>query len=713
MQLVAAAVGQGEWRVPLADARQLGREVGDPVDHDMHHLTLALDPARHGDHAGGEDDAAMLLEDLLPDDEIGDAGLVLEGDEHDAPRRSRSLAHQHDPGRLHPSPVAGRHGVGAGDDAALAQLGPQEGDRVAAQRQADMAVVLHHLGPGRHRPQGDRRLGCFGDGCAGTARRGREQGQLLAGQPLDRPEGVAAGKAERLVQAVGLGDAGQGRDRHAAAVPEIIDGRERVIAAGRDDRGGMGIGETLGQTQPEAHRAAAIVAGRLQRAIPSRRIDAERADLDAMVLCVPHDLGGGVEAHRLAVEQGGAEHVRMPALEPGAGVGDEREGGGMAFREAVGSEAFELLEGRFGKAGIVAVRDHALDELVAEPGDAARELERRHRLAQHVRLAGAEAGADDGDPHGLFLKERHAERLAQHLLQVRRRKIDRLPSFPAPEVGVHHIPLDRSRAHDGDLDDEIVIGARLEARQHRHLRPGLDLERPERICLADHRIGARILGRDRGEVDSDALVLSKEIEAAPHAAQHSERQHVDLHHLQGVDVVLVPLDHLTIGHAGRLDRHQVVQPVPRQDEAAGMLGEMAGCPVQLSGEIERQPQPAVSQGQAEVGDMLFADAVLRPGPDLAGDRPDEILGEPEGLAHVAQRALGAIADHRRAERGAVPAIGLIDPLDDLLPPLVLEIDVDVRGLVSFLAHETLEQEVVAGGVDRGDAEHVADCGIGR
>ena len=42
-------------------------------------------------HAGGQDDAAILLEHLRPDDEVGDAGLVLDGDEHDALGRSRLI----------------------------------------------------------------------------------------------------------------------------------------------------------------------------------------------------------------------------------------------------------------------------------------------------------------------------------------------------------------------------------------------------------------------------------------------------------------------------------------------------------------------------------------------------------------------------------------------------------------------------------------------
>ena len=59
------------------------------------------------------------------------------------------------------------HRVGAGDDPLAAEVIAQERDGVITQRQAEMAVVLHHLTTGGHRPERHRRLvglrhgGCF------------------------------------------------------------------------------------------------------------------------------------------------------------------------------------------------------------------------------------------------------------------------------------------------------------------------------------------------------------------------------------------------------------------------------------------------------------------------------------------------------------------------------------------------------------------------
>ena len=73
----------------------------------------------------------------------------------------------------------------------------------------------------------------------------------------------------------------------------------------------------------------------------------------------------------------------------------------------------------------------------------------------------------------------------------------------------------------------------------------------------------------------------------------------------------------------------------------------------------------------------------------------------------------AVMDHGRRDPGALAAILLVDVLDHLLAPLMLEIDVDVGRLLALLADEALEQQFVDRGIDRGDPECVADRAIGR
>lgn len=180
---------------------------------------------------------------------------------------------------------------------------------------------------------------------------------------------------------------------------------------------------------------------------------------------------------------------------------------------------------------------------------------------------------------------------------------------------MHHVVLDRAGAHDGNLDNEIVEGARLDPRQHRHLRAGFDLERAERVGLADHRIGARILRGDGGEVEPYIRVFGQQIEGAPHAGQHAERQDIDLHEFEDLDIVLVPFDDLAVIDGRRLDRDQFIEPIAGQHEATRMLREMARCSHELMGKFKGKPQTPVAHIEVEGFSMFLFDA-LRPAPDL-------------------------------------------------------------------------------------------------
>src|SRR5690606_34521887 len=90
--------------------------------------------------------------------------------------------------------------------------------------------------------------------------------------------------------------------------------------------------------------AAGVEGGRLQRAVPVRMIDVDRPDLDAMVAGVADELRRGIEAHRLRIEDRGAENVGIEGLEPAGGIDEDGEGGGMAFGEAVIAEALDLAK---------------------------------------------------------------------------------------------------------------------------------------------------------------------------------------------------------------------------------------------------------------------------------------------------------------------------------------------------------------------------------
>ena len=121
---------------------------------------LVLQFAGAAQESGAERGAAEAFEDGRPDDQIGDAGLVLDGDEDDAVGAARTLPDQHDPGDREP-PVDRQMGeLGGGDQALAGKLGTQKGERVALQGEAEACIILDDMLPQRHFRQ-KRHRPCF------------------------------------------------------------------------------------------------------------------------------------------------------------------------------------------------------------------------------------------------------------------------------------------------------------------------------------------------------------------------------------------------------------------------------------------------------------------------------------------------------------------------------------------------------------------------
>ncbi|MNY15874.1 hypothetical protein D3C86_1491110 [compost metagenome] len=143
---------------------------------------------------------------------------------------------------------------------------------------------------------------------------------------------------------------------------------------------------------------------------------------------------------------------------------------------------------------------------------------------------------------------------------------------------MHHAALDRPGPHDGHLHHEVVVLARLQARQHRLLRARLDLEHAHGIRLADHLVGLVVgLGqvfhaaRQPGPL---GLGVRDHRQRAPDGREHAEGEHIHLEQPQRFKVVLVPLDHAAVGHGRVLDWHQPGKLATREHKTSCVLGEM-------------------------------------------------------------------------------------------------------------------------------------------
>ena len=277
---------------------------------------------------------------------------------------------------------------------------------------------------------------------------------------------------------------------------------------------------------------------------------------------------------------------------------------------------------------------------------------------------------------------------------------------------MHHVALNGPRAHDGDLDDQIVEASGLQARQHRHLRPALDLEYAHGIGAAEHLVHLGVLGRDGGEGQRLAIVQVDEIDRLADAGQHAKRQDIDLEHAERIDVVLVPLDVGAVLHGSIEHRHGLIEPLSRQHEPAYVLGEMAWEAEQLIGDRDGLTQRGIGRIEPGFADMRLRDVAVAHPPDQTGEPGRHVLLEAHRLADLADSHARAVVNDGRADGGSFARVALVEILDDLLAPLMLEIDVDVGRLAPLGRDETLEQHIDAGGINGGDAKAIAHRAVG-
>jgi hypothetical protein len=197
-------------------------------------------------------------------------------------------------------------------------------------------------------------------GAGGILDRGGEERQpRRGGQRIERPhlpERGAPVEAKRA-EGVGLGEPLQASAGHAGAQPQFADAAIGFFARGEKERG-VGLAKALDLAEAEAdgmrradggglfcvagmdadaaffpplrlspareERACAFPppqGGRglkmFQRGIPIGKVHVDFAQIDAVLAGVADELGRRIEAHRLGVEETGAEDVGIVALHPG------------------------------------------------------------------------------------------------------------------------------------------------------------------------------------------------------------------------------------------------------------------------------------------------------------------------------------------------------------------------------------------------------------
>ena len=232
--------------------------------------------------------------------------------------------------------------------------------------------------------------------------------------------------------------------------------------------------------------------------------DAGGKDAEAVLFGVADEGGAGVEAHGLAVEEGGVELGGAVDFEPDAGVGDEGEADGVTFWEAVEGEGADAFDDAVLDGGIDLFAGHGGAEFVEGFGHAFCAAAEAHGAAEFFGFGAVEVGDDHGHFEDLLLEEGDAEGALEDGLEAGVDVVDGSFAIATVEVGVDHFADDGAGADDGDFDDDVVEAFGFHAGEGGHLGAAFDLEDADGVGALHHGEGGGVVFGEVGEIDGAA-----------------------------------------------------------------------------------------------------------------------------------------------------------------------------------------------------------------
>jgi hypothetical protein len=294
----------------------------------------------------------------------------------------------------------------------------------------------------------------------------------------------------------------------------------------------------------------------------------------------------------------------------------------------------------------------------------------------------------------------------------------RLAVLAGDEV-VHHAGLQRARAEQGHQGGHVLEGVGAQLLDQLLHAPGFELEDGGGLAALEQGEGRRVLGVDAGDVDGRFAGLGPPgvdgLERPINDGQGAQAQKVELDQSHLLDVVLVELGHEVGAARLAIEGGEVRQPGRGYDHAAGVFAGVAGQALQFERHVDEGPHLLVlGVGLAQVLPFLqgLAQCHAQFEGHHLGDAVHHAVGVAQHPAHVAHHRLGRQGAEGDDLGHRLAAIAPGDVVDDPVPPLHAEVDVEVGHGDAFGVEEALEQQVVLDGVQVGDFEGVGHQGPG-
>jgi len=303
----------------------------------------------------------------------------------------------------------------------------------------------------------------------------------------------------------------------------------------------------------------------------------------------------------------------------------------------------------------------------------------------------------------------------------------------AVDVDVDHgapvveLLVERAGAEERAGGDDVVEARGLHLGHHVGEAFRLHLEDAVGVAAGDELVDRRIVDGDLvgGEVGAVGVVLAHPLERLVDHGEGLQAQEVELDEPRLLGVVLGELGDEHVALLVLVDRDVLPERLVGDDHAGGVQAGLPVEPLERHGDVEDVAGGHLALGAVGLGPLAHERGLLvelgqarldldalperlhlalhRLGDEL-GDAVPLGEGEPHDAHHVADHRAGL----ERAEGGDLADVLLAvlagDVMDDLVAPVLAEVDVEVGHRHALGVEEALEEEVPADGVEVGDAE---------
>src|SRR3954462_15314965 len=114
-----------------------------------------------------------------------------------------------------------------------------------------------------------------------------------------------------------------------------------------------------------------------------------------------------------------------------------------------------------------------------------------------------------------------------------------LESATSRSVRMYEPRLDRTRANERDLHDDVVQSIWFGMQHRSDLCPALDLKRSDRLTVRDEIVGRFAVGGQLVHLGASPSAHLDHVEGASHERQRAKPKKIEFRNADGIEIVLV------------------------------------------------------------------------------------------------------------------------------------------------------------------------------